>query len=213
MLDFVGDVGRRYGHFEAPLVVNERGHDLGRGLPKAASYDYCERCHFGSGTQIGTGNYVVYKGTGTSAAITGLVETSTNVAVVATEGETVSLATSQRSSVASEIQEIAQTVRTIFEMGGATVTQGDGYPGWKPNVSSPILGVAKTVHAELFGREPEVKAIHAGLECGIIGEKYPGMEMASIGPSMWDVHTPDEQVSIPSVAAFWRLLTAVLAAA
>ena len=121
-----------------------------------------------------------------------------------------SLVTSQRSSVASEKAEIAQTVRAIFELGGAAVAQGEGYPGWKPNTASPLLKKALAVYASLYGREPEVKAIHAGLECGLIGEKYPGMEMASFGPDMADVHTPDEHVNIPSVARFWRLLVAVL---
>ena len=99
------------------------------------------------------------------------------------KADTVSLVTSQRSSVASEKDEIAQTVRTIFELGGATVDQGEGYPGWKPNTGSPILKKALAVYSSLYGREPEVKAIHAGLECGLIGEKYPGIDMISFGPT------------------------------
>ncbi len=147
-----------------------------------------------------------------SAAIPGLVETSTNVAVVATEGDTVSLATSQRSSVASEIQEIAQTVKTVFELGGATVTQGDGYPGWKPNVESPTLKKAIATYASLYGKEPQVKAIHAGLECGLIGEKYPGIDMISFGPTLQDVHSPGEKILVDTVPRFWRFLTALLKA-
>ena len=145
-----------------------------------------------------------------SAAIAGLVETSTNVAVIATEGDTVSLATSQRSSVASEIQEIAQTVRAVLEMGGATVTQGDAYPGWKPNVESPTLKKAIATYASLYGKEPEVKAIHAGLECGLIGEKYPGIDMISFGPTLQGVHSPDEKILVDTVPRFWRFLTALL---
>jgi len=145
-----------------------------------------------------------------SAAIPGLVETSTNVAVIATEGDTVSLATSQRSSVASEIQEIAQTVKTVFEMGGAKVTQGDGYPGWKPNVESPVLRRATATYASLYGKEPEVKAIHAGLECGLIGEKYPGLDMISFGPTLKGVHSPEEMILVDTVPRFWSFLTALL---
>jgi dipeptidase D len=145
-----------------------------------------------------------------SAAIPGLVETSTNVAVITTEGDTVSLATSHRSSVASEIREIAQTVRTIFELGGATVAQGDGYPGWKPNVDSRVLKKAIATYASLHGKEPEVKAIHAGLECGLIGEKYPGMDMISFGPTMTAVHSPEERILVDTVPRFWGFLAALL---
>jgi dipeptidase D len=145
-----------------------------------------------------------------SAAIPGLVETSTNVAVIATEGDTVSLATSQRSSVASEIEEIAHTVKTILELGGATVSQGDGYPGWKPNTESPTLKKAIATYASLYGKEPEVKAVHAGLECGIIGEKYPGIDMISFGPTLKEVHSPEERILIDTVPRFWGFLVALL---
>jgi dipeptidase D len=145
-----------------------------------------------------------------SAEISWLVETSTNVAVIATNGKKVSLATSQRSSVASEIQEIADTVRTIFEMGGAEVKQGDGYPGWKPNLDSPILKTAVKTYEQLYKKTPETKAVHAGLECGIIGEKYPGMDMVSFGPTLEGVHSPDEKIHIDTVPKFWNFLTGIL---
>ena len=145
-----------------------------------------------------------------SAAISWLVETSTNVAVITTEADTVTLATSQRSSVASENAEIAQTVRNVFELGGATVGQGDGYPGWKPNMQSPVLKKAIATYAALYGKEPEVKAIHAGLECGIIGEKYPGIDMISFGPTMKGVHSPEEKIFVDTVPRFWGFLAALL---
>jgi dipeptidase D len=145
-----------------------------------------------------------------SADIPGLVETSTNVAMIATNGKKVTLATSQRSSVASEIVEIAQTVRTIMEMGGAAVSQGAGYPGWKPNLESPILKLAVETYGKLYGKTPETKAVHAGLECGIIGEKYPGMDMVSFGPTLEGVHSPDEKIYIDTVPKFWNFLTAIL---
>ncbi len=147
-----------------------------------------------------------------SADIPGLVETSTNVAVIRTSKKAVSLATSQRSSVASEINEICDTVGAIFDLAGADYERSDGYPGWKPNLSSPILQVAKEVHKQVYGREPEVKAIHAGLECGIIGEKFAGMDMLSFGPTLEGVHSPDEKIYIDTVERFWNYLLAILKA-
>ncbi len=145
-----------------------------------------------------------------SADIPGLVETSTNVAVIRTERNAVVVVTSQRSSVASEIDEIAETVQTVFALGGAEVEASDGYPGWKPNLNSEILKIAKSTYLQVFGKEPEVKAIHAGLECGIIGEKYPGMDMVSFGPTLEGVHSPDEKIYIDTVERFWTLLLAIL---
>ena len=145
-----------------------------------------------------------------SADIPGLVETSTNLAIIQTGKKAILVQTSQRSSVGSEIDEAAQMVRAVFELGGATVTGSDGYPGWKPNTASPILGVAKSTYQSLYGREPEVKAVHAGLECGIIGEKYPGMDMVSFGPTLEGVHSPDEKIYIDTVDKFWTFLLAML---
>lgn len=145
-----------------------------------------------------------------SADIPGLVETSTNVAVINTTKKGIVLATSQRSSVASEIIEICQTVQAIFGMGGAEIEATDGYPGWKPNLESAILKVARSSYKSLYGKDPEVKAIHAGLECGIIGEKMPGMDMISFGPTLEGVHSPDEKIYIDTVEKFWTFLLAIL---
>jgi len=145
-----------------------------------------------------------------SADIPDLVETSTNVAIVQTRKAKVEVITSQRSSVASEIDEIVQRVAIIFEMGGAKATSNDGYPGWKPDMASPILKLARTTYRQLYGKEPAVKAIHAGLECGIIGEKYPGMDMVSFGPTLEGVHSPDEKIHIDSVDKYWRFVLAIL---
>ncbi len=145
-----------------------------------------------------------------SADIPGLVETSTNVAVIHFNKSAVLLETSQRSSVASEMNEIVQTVKAICELGGARVTGESGYPGWKPNMDSPILKMARSTYQEVFDVEPEVKAVHAGLECGIIGEKYPGMDMISFGPTLLDVHSPDEKIYIDTVQRFWEFLLALL---
>jgi dipeptidase D len=142
--------------------------------------------------------------------IPGLVETSTNVAVVSVEGETLVIQNSTRSSVASEIQAARLRLLALGELAGASATPSDGYPGWKPDLTSPLLAVVKAVHRRVLGKDPEVQAIHAGLECGLIGERVPGMDMVSIGPQIESPHSPDERVRIPSVADFWRFLTALL---
>jgi len=145
-----------------------------------------------------------------SADIPGLVETSTNVAIIRTERGKVTLTTSQRSSLASEIDEILETHSSIFELGGAKPSHTEGYPGWKPNLDSPILKLAKSTYKDLYGKEPAVKAIHAGLECGIIGEKNPGLDMVSFGPTLEGVHSPDEKIHIDTVEKFWNFLLAIL---
>ena len=147
-----------------------------------------------------------------SADIPSLVETSTNLAVVMSDDNAVSVATSQRSSVASEIDEIVGTVTTILELAGASVEHTDGYPGWKPNLDSPILKTAAVAFKSLFDRDPDVKAVHAGLECGIIGEKFPGIDMVSFGPTLEGVHSPDEKIYVDTVPRFWEFLLAILKA-
>ena len=147
-----------------------------------------------------------------SPDIAGLVETSTNIAAIHTAPKAVTMATSQRSSVGSELDEIADTVRSVFELGGADAHTSDGYPGWKPNLQSPILKTAKATYQALYGKEPHVKAIHAGLECGIIGERVPGMDMVSFGPTLEGVHSPDEKIYIDTVEKFWNFLLGILKA-
>ncbi|KAB2924900.1 MAG: aminoacyl-histidine dipeptidase [Bacteroidetes bacterium] len=145
-----------------------------------------------------------------SADIPGLVETSTNVAIIRTEKGKIELITSQRSSVASEILEALQTMNAIFTLGGAKAVHTEGYPGWKPNLQSKILITAKEAYKRLYGREPHIKAIHAGLECGIIGEKYPGMDMISFGPTLEGVHSPDEKIHIDTVEKFYAFTLEIL---
>ena len=145
-----------------------------------------------------------------SADIPGLVETSTNLAVVVTKGKVVEVTLSQRSSVESEKTDISNSIAAFFKLVKAEVAQGDGYPGWKPDIHSPVLVTMKNVYHQMYGHDPEVKAIHAGLECGIIKERYPDMDMISFGPTLMDVHSPDEKILISTVDKFWNLLTAVL---
>lgn len=146
-----------------------------------------------------------------SQDIPGLVETSTNLASIKMkEGNIIRIETSQRSSILSARDAMANTVRAAFELGGAKVSFGDGYPGWKPNTHSPILEAAKESYVRLFKKEPAVKAIHAGLECGLFLDKYPHLDMVSFGPTMRGVHSPDERLEIPTVQMFWDHLVDVL---
>jgi len=145
-----------------------------------------------------------------SDSIPGLVETSSNVAVLTQTTRSLTLATSQRSLVASCMADMVASVRSVFELGGAEVSGTDPYPGWKPNLDSPILRLAVDTYRDLYGREPKVEAIHAGLECGIIGEKVPGMDMVSLGPTIKGAHSPDERVEIAAVAKVWDYLLAIL---
>lgn len=147
-----------------------------------------------------------------SQDIPGLVETSSNLASIKmVDGNIIRIATSQRSSILSARNHMADTVGAAFRLAGARVTRGEGYPGWKPNPSSAILKVAVDAYKRLFGKEPAVKAIHAGLECGLFLEKYPSLDMVSFGPTLRGVHSPDERMLIPTVDMFWRHLLEVLA--
>ncbi|MBP5679741.1 MAG: aminoacyl-histidine dipeptidase [Bacteroidales bacterium] len=148
---------------------------------------------------------------GMSRAMENLVETSTNLASVKIPEEgIIRVETSQRSSVESEKEDIAATVRTVFELAGAEVTQGHGYPGWKPNVESPVLKVFSQTYRDMYKKEPEILAIHAGLETGLFLTKYPDMDMISVGPTMEAIHSPEEKVSITSVASFYKYMREAL---
>ena len=142
----------------------------------------------------------------------GLVETSTNLASVKMKPDnTILITTSQRSSVDSKKYDIAHQVEAVMTLAGATATHGDGYPGWKPNLKSDILKTAQESYKKLFDEEPKIRAIHAGLECGLFLEKYPQLDMISIGPQMYGVHSPDERLSISSTQKCWKWLVEILA--
>ncbi len=139
-----------------------------------------------------------------------LTETSSNLASIRKEGDKVVVTTSQRSSVASNLTNMASVIRAAFELGGAKVVTNEGYPGWKFNPNSEILKIAKESYTQLFGKEPIVLAIHAGLECGLFSEKYPALDMISFGPTLRGVHSPDERLHIPSVQMVWDHLLDIL---
>ncbi|MEE1207573.1 MAG: aminoacyl-histidine dipeptidase [Muribaculaceae bacterium] len=142
-----------------------------------------------------------------SRDIEGLVETSTNLASVKMQPDNHILAvTSQRSSVESRKFDLAHRIEALFTLAGAKVTHGDGYPGWAPNMKSKIMQVASDAYYELYGIRPAIKAIHAGLECGLFLTKYPGLDMVSFGPTLRDVHSPSESMNIPAVDRFWHQL-------
>lgn len=140
----------------------------------------------------------------------GLVETSTNLASVKVKGEVIEINTSQRSSIESAKHDIKNMVEASFLLAGATVTHGDGYPGWKPNVVSALLKTTQEAFTTLFNEEAKVKAIHAGLECGLFLKKYPHLDMISIGPTMHGVHSPNERLSIHSTQRCWLWLIQIL---
>lgn len=156
--------------------------------------------------------YAVHHGVySMSQDIPGLVETSSNLASIKMmEGNKIKVETSQRSSITSSRDDMAKTVRSALELGGAEVTHRSAYPGWKPNTHSPILEVAEASYERLFGKKAAVKAIHAGLECGLFLDKYPQLDMISFGPTMRGVHSPDERLHIPSVDTFWKHLLDIL---
>ena len=145
-----------------------------------------------------------------SPAIPGLVQTSVNLGVVDTADAVATVNLLTRSSIDASKLALTERIDAACAAAGFEHTLFGGYPGWKPEPAAGLVQLVNDVHRNTFGRPMEVVAIHAGLECGLIGENYPGMEMVSFGPDMWDVHTPDEHVSIPSVGNFWKLLVAVL---
>jgi dipeptidase D len=143
--------------------------------------------------------------------IEGLVETSTNLASVKMKDDgKIVIGTSQRSSIESSKEAIAGQVSSVLLLAGAEVTQGDGYPGWAPNPDSAILKVAVDSYKRLFNKEPKIMAIHAGLECGLFLEKYPYLDMISFGPTLRDVHSPNERIEIHTVALWWEHLLDLL---
>ncbi|MBO5960303.1 MAG: aminoacyl-histidine dipeptidase [Paludibacteraceae bacterium] len=141
-----------------------------------------------------------------------VVETSTNLSIVKSDGEQIYVATLTRSSVESRKEELASMIESVFTMAGAKVEFSGSYPGWQPNLQSRILNTMSKVYQDMYGVTPKIMTVHAGLECGILGRNYPEMDMISFGPTMRFPHSPDEKVNIPTVAKFWDFLVATLAA-
>ena len=143
-------------------------------------------------------------------ALAGMVETSSNIASIVTEENEIKVVSSQRSNVMSNLDNQCNTVKALFELAGAKVEQNDGYPAWKMNPNSKLTKAVVDCCTRLFGKEPIVRGIHAGLECGLFSERYPNLDMVSFGPTLRFVHTPEERIHIPSVQMVWDHLLAVL---
>ena len=139
-----------------------------------------------------------------------VVETSTNLAVVKSKDGKLEMASLQRSAIDDDKEKVAEAIFNVFTEAGATAENSGDYPGWKPNVDSPILKEMKEVYNNMYGKVPAVKVIHAGLECGILGSAYPNWDMISFGPTIRNPHSPDEMVNIPTVAKFWDYLVETL---
>jgi dipeptidase D len=142
--------------------------------------------------------------------IDGLVETSTNLATVAFKDDKAVIGLSSRSSIASSLQDLRDRINAIATLSGAKISEDDPYPGWKPNLNSKILDISKKTFKKIYNKEPIVEAIHAGLECGIIGEKFPGMDMISLGPTIKYPHSPEEQVHISTIDKFYNYVLEII---
>lgn len=145
-----------------------------------------------------------------SDSMEGLTETSTNMAIVKTENNNVNISCLLRSSVDSAKMDLAEMMASVFELAGADCKFSGAYPGWKPNMESPILKTMQETYNNMFGRVPKIMAIHAGLECGLLGGVYPNWDMISFGPTIMNPHSPDERVNAPSVKLFWDYLVETL---
>ena len=145
-----------------------------------------------------------------SQSIPGLVETSNNFASIWVEDETLNILSSQRSSVVSRLNALTRRIETMGPLGGGQAESGEGYPPWQPDMKSPLLARSTALYEKLFGKKPVVEIMHAGLECGIIGDRNPGMDMISIGPDLKFPHCPDEKVSIPAIGKVWDFMAALL---
>jgi dipeptidase D len=140
----------------------------------------------------------------------GLVETSTNLASVKIADDKIKVQCLLRSSVDSSQEDLGIMIESVFLLAGAEVVLDGRYPGWKPNMDSPILKTMQGVYQKLYGKIPEIKAIHAGLECGLLGGVYPNWDMISFGPTIRYPHSPDEKVNVESVGKFWAYLVSTL---
>jgi len=140
----------------------------------------------------------------------GLVETSVNFATIREKGEELHLLFSQRSDKACGIDWLSDRIAALARLAGAKVLTGNGYPGWQPDLNSDLLARSKRIYRQLFAAEPAIEIIHAGLECGIIGAKYQGMDMISIGPTIKNPHSPDEKLHLPSLEKIYRFTAALL---
>lgn len=143
-------------------------------------------------------------------ALAWMVETSSNVASVATTDNEITVVASQRSNVMSSLTNMGNTIKALFQLAGAEVTQGDQYPAWQMKQDSKLTEIVAETYRKLFNKEPQIIGIHAGLECGLFSEKYPNLDMVSMGPTLRGVHSPDERLLIPTVQMVWDHLLEIM---
>jgi dipeptidase D len=143
-------------------------------------------------------------------ALGGMVETSSNIASIHTSDTEISILSSQRSNVMSNLDNMCATIQAVFELAGAEAVSSDGYPAWKMRADSKLTQLVVDTYKQLFGKAPIVRGIHAGLECGLFSERYPNLDMVSFGPTLRFVHTPDERLHIPTVQMVWDHLLLIL---
>lgn len=205
--DFLARLDEQFAGVKAEFSVPEPGMELSVGdAPLPAAVWTAEASARALALLVALPHGVVAM----SNDIPGLVETSTNLAAVKSEEGVLKVLMSSRSSVASALDWIRGKIEAAGALAGADIDHHDGYPGWKPDLDSRLLKVVQGVHAEVLGSEPHVEAIHAGLECGLIGEMVPGMDMISFGPQIEFPHSPNERVKVDSVGRFYDLLTETL---
>ncbi len=142
--------------------------------------------------------------------LNGMVETSSNIAAIHSSESEINILSSQRSNVMSNLDNMCATIVATFQLAGAEAKSSDGYPAWKMKAESHLRDTVVETYKELFGKDPVVRGIHAGLECGLFSERYPNLDMVSFGPTLRDVHTPDERLLIPTVQMVWNHLLEVL---
>ena len=198
---FSKDVEDEYHVTDVNMVWSLQSTDAQKVLPKAVSRKLI------AGLQaLDNGVFAICQ----DPALNDMVETSSNVASVQTTDDSIVFVASHRSNVTSNLRNMANTVRATFELAGAEVEQGSGYPAWKMNPNSKMVKVAVDAYKKLFRKDPVVRGIHAGLECGLFSEKYPELDMVSFGPTLRHVHTPDECLHIPTVQMVWDHLLEIL---
>lgn len=198
---FASDVEDEFHVTEHDIRFNLESTDARQVMPKTTG------CNIISALQaVDNGPYSMCQ----DEALAWMVETSSNVASVMTADDKVEIVASQRSNVSSNLVNMGNTVKAVFQLAGAEVTQGDKYPAWKMNPDSALTGIVTDTYKKLFGKEPKVIGIHAGLECGLFSEKYPGLDMVSMGPTLRGVHSPDERLLIPTVQMVWDHLLEIM---
>lgn len=198
---YTNDVNDEFHVTDTTIVWNMSSADARKVLPKSVSVNMIRALQ-----AVDNGVFAMCQ----DKELAWMVETSSNIASVQSSDDKVEIVTSQRSNVMSNLRNMANTVKAAFELAGADVVQSDGYPAWKMNPNSELVKIAVEEYRKLFGKDPVVKGIHAGLECGLFSEKYPDLDMISFGPTLRNVHTPDECLYIPTVQMVWDHLLAIL---